>query len=104
MEAGYAACSLDADADDGFEVVSDVPPSLVVDVDVDGCFLKGSYYERRWKRFVAFALVVMWSRNQFGGLSPFTKEWAHFCPNPQKNKKVKGKPAIVEYDEDVEEV
>ena len=46
----------------------------------------------------------MWSRNQFGGISPFTKEWAHFCPNPQKNKKVKGKPAIVEYDEDVEEV
>ena len=104
MEAGHAACSLDADADDGFEVVSDVPPSLVVDVDVDGCFLKGSYYERRWKRFVAFALVVMWSRNQFGGLSAFTREWAHFCPNPQKNKKVKGNPAIVEYDEDVEEV
>ena len=87
MEAGYAACSLDADADDGFEVVGDVPPPLVVE-------LKGSFYERRWKRFVAFGLVVMWSRNQFGGLSAFTREWAHFCPNPQKNKKVKGKPAI----------
>ena len=87
MEAVSSGCSLNADADDGFEVVGDAPPPVAVE-------LQGSFYERRWKRFVAFALVIMWGRNQFGGLSPFTKEWAHFCPNPQKNKKVKGKPAI----------
>ena len=97
MMCSKCRCSLNADADDGIEVVGDVPPPVAV-------VLQGSFYERRWKRFVAFALVIMWGRNQFGGLSPFTKEWAHFCPNPQKNKKVKGNPAIVEYDEDVEEV
>ena len=97
MMCSKCRCSLNADADDGFEVVGDAPPPLVVE-------LKGSFYERRWKRFVAFALVVMRTRSQFEGLSAFTREWAHFCPNPQKNKKVKGNPAIVEYDEDVEEV
>ena len=100
MMCSKCRCSLNADADDGFEVVS-MPMPMLVPMPVP---VPMSFYERRWKRFVAFGLVVMWSRNQFGGLSAFTREWAHFCPNPQKNKKVKGKPAIVEYDEDVEEV
>ena len=90
MMCSKCRCSLNADADAGFEVVS-MPMPMLVPMPVP---VPMSFYERRWKRFVAFALVVMWSRNQFGGLSAFTREWARFCPNPQKNKKVKGKPAI----------
>ena len=86
--------SLDADADAGFEVVDQLIPMFKLEV--------LSKYQRLWKRFVAFTLVVMWTRSQFGGISAFTREWAHFCP--KKNKRVKGKSAMVEDAEDDEEV
>ena len=86
--------SLDADADAGFEVVDQLIPMFKLEV--------LSKYQRLWKRFVASTLVVMWTRSQFGGISAFTREWAHFCP--KKNKRVKGKSAMVEDAEDDEEV
>ena len=81
--------SLDADADAGFEVVDQLKLEVL------------SKCQRFWKRFVAFTLVVMWTRSQFGGISAFAREWANFCP---KKKRVKGKSAMVEDAEDDEEV